>query len=47
MTQKEIYCMGRAEYLQEYEGMSLLAGYEKAEKEWETKEKEWETKNEC
>ena len=29
--------MGRAEYLCEYEGYSLIAGYEKAEKEWDTK----------
>lgn len=29
MTQKEIYCMGRAEYLAEYEGYVI------AEKEWE------------
>jgi hypothetical protein len=35
MTPKEIYCMGRAEYLCEYEGYSLIAGYEKAEKEWD------------
>ena len=35
MTQKEIYCMGRAEYLAEYEGCSLTEGYAKAEKEWE------------
>ena len=38
MTQKEIYCMGRAEYLAEYEGYSLLEGYKRAEKEWEDKE---------
>lgn len=35
MTPKEIYCMGRAEYLSEYEGYSLTEGYKKAEKEWE------------
>lgn len=29
--------MGRAEYLCEYEGYSLIAGYEKAEKEWEAR----------
>lgn len=29
--------MGRAEYLSEYEGYSLIAGYEKAEKEWDTR----------
>lgn len=29
--------MGRAEYLSEYEGYSLTAGYEKAEKEWDTR----------
>lgn len=34
MTPKEIYCMGRAEYLAEYEGYSLTAGYKKAEEEW-------------
>ena len=33
MSDKEIYCMGRAEYLYEYEGYSLTEGYEKAEKE--------------
>lgn len=32
MTQKEIYCMGRAEYLAEYEGYSLTEGYAIAEK---------------
>lgn len=37
MTQKEIYCMGRAEYLAEYEGYSLTEGYAIAEKEWETR----------
>jgi hypothetical protein len=35
MTSKEIYCMGRSEYLAEYEGYSLLEGYKIAEKEWE------------
>ena len=39
MTKKEIYCMGRAEYLAEYEGYSLAEGYEIAEKEWEEKNK--------
>lgn len=39
MTRKEIYCMGRAEYLAEYKGYSLIGGYEKAEKEWEAKNK--------
>ena len=34
MTPKEIYCMGRAEYLAEYEGYSLIDGYHKAEEEW-------------
>ena len=38
MTQKEIYCAGRAEYLAEYEGYSLIEGYQVAEKEWECKE---------
>lgn len=37
MTQKQIYCMGRAEYLAEYEGYSLAAGYAIAEKEWEAR----------
>ena len=37
MTQKEIYCTGRAEYLYEYEGYSLIAGYEKAQKEWDAR----------
>lgn len=35
MTPKQRYCMGRAEYLAEYEGYSLTEGYEIAEKEWE------------
>ena len=35
MTEKEKYCMGRAEYLAEFEGYSLADGYRKAEKEWE------------
>lgn len=39
MTPKEQYCMGRAEYLAEYQGYSLISGYEKAEKEWEEKNK--------
>ena len=34
MTDKEIYCMGRAEYLAEHEGCSLADGYKKAEKEF-------------
>ena len=34
MTQKEIYCMGRAEYLAEFEGCSLVEGYIKAEQEY-------------
>lgn len=37
MTTKEIYCMGRAEFLSEYEGYSLKEGYEKAEKEFDKK----------
>lgn len=37
MTEKEIYCSGRAEYLNEYEGYSLIDGYHKAEKEWDDK----------
>ena len=35
MTRKEIYCMGRAEYLSEYEGYTLREAYQKAEQEWE------------
>ena len=35
MTNKEIYCMGRAEYLAEVEGCSLTEGYARAKKEWE------------
>lgn len=35
MTRKEIYCMGRAEYLAEYEGYSLSEGYKIAEEEWD------------
>ena len=38
MTPKQIYCMGRAEYLAEYEGYSLREGYVKAELEWEERE---------
>ena len=34
MTPKQTYCMGRAEYLAEYEGYSLIEGYKIAEKEW-------------
>lgn len=34
MTPKEIYCIGRAEYLYEFEGCSLSDGYEIAFKEW-------------
>lgn len=34
MTKKDIYCMGRAEYLSEYEGYSLTEGWKIAEKEW-------------
>lgn len=37
MTSKEIYCMGRAEYLAEYKGYSLSDGYKIAEREWEEK----------
>lgn len=35
MTDKEIYCMGRADYLAYYDGYSLEEGYKKAEKEYE------------
>ena len=35
MTQKEIYCMGRTEYLAEYEGYSLTEVYQVAESEWD------------
>ena len=35
MSQKEIFCMGRAEYLSEYKGYSLTEGWKIAEKEWE------------
>lgn len=34
MTPKEIYCMGRAEYLAEYEGYTLIKAYNIAEEEW-------------
>lgn len=34
MTPKDIYIMGRAEYLSEYEGYSLTEGCKIAEKEW-------------
>lgn len=39
MTQKEIYCCGRAEYLSEYEGCSLTEGYARAEEEWNKQHK--------
>lgn len=35
MAQKQIYCMGRSEYLAEFEGYSLIEGYKIAEKEWD------------
>lgn len=35
MTPKEKYCMGRAEFLAEYFGISITEGYKQAEKEWE------------
>lgn len=38
MTPKEIYCMGRAEYLAEYKGYSLTEGYRVAEKEYDDQE---------
>ena len=34
MTKKEQYCCGRAEYLNETEGISLIEGYMRAEQEW-------------
>ena len=34
MTYKEIYCMGRAEYLAEYKGYTLIEAYNIAEEEW-------------
>lgn len=40
MSQKEIYCTGRAEYLAKYDGYSLTEGYQVAESEWERKEEE-------
>ena len=40
MTTKEIYCTGRAEYLNEYEGCSLSEGYNIAEHEYEMLEKD-------
>ena len=36
MTEKDIYCCGRAEYLNEHSGMSIKEGYAIAEKEWDT-----------
>lgn len=39
MTPKQIYCMGRAEYLAEYKGCSLTKGYKIAEKEWDKRQK--------
>lgn len=39
MTQKDIYIMGRAEYLSEYEGYSLTEGCKIAEKEWNERHK--------
>ena len=37
MTPKQIYCMGRAEYLADHEGYSLTEGYAITEKEWDAK----------
>ena len=34
MTKKDIYIMGRAEYLADHEGYSLTEGCKIAEKEW-------------
>lgn len=33
MTYEEIYCMGRADYLYEFEGYSLFEGYDAAKRE--------------
>lgn len=35
MSHKDIYIMGRAEYLSEYKGCLLTEGCKIAEKEWE------------
>lgn len=37
MSKKDIYIMGRAEYLADYEGYSLTEGSEITEKEWNKK----------
>ena len=37
MTDKEIYCTGRAEYLYEYLGYSLKEGYKVAQEEYNCK----------
>lgn len=34
MTKKDVYIMGRAEYLADHEGYSLTESYKIAEKEW-------------
>ena len=34
ITYKEIYCMGREEYLAEYKGYTLIEAYNIAEEEW-------------
>lgn len=36
MTYKDAYCIGRAEYLAQFEGYSLMEGYDVAENEWKT-----------
>lgn len=40
MIPKDIYIMGRAEYLSEYKGYSLTEGCKIAEKEWEEAHKQ-------
>lgn len=39
MSYKDIYIMGRAEYLSEYQGISLAKGCKIAEKEWNERHK--------
>ena len=34
MSHKDIYCMGRAEYLAEYKGYTLMEAYIISEEEW-------------
>lgn len=43
-TPEEVYCSGRAEYLNEHKGYSLIEGYKIARKEWKIR---YGKKGEC